>query len=126
MLTFDDCFDMVLDPRNRYNAGLTMWGADYPAASQYVAAMGACHGAFNIGGLCDRALDARIAEATELQLTDLAAANDAWADLDRAVVRDAAVIPFSTIQQQDLVSHRVDHLTVHPLYGPLVAQMWVQ
>jgi peptide/nickel transport system substrate-binding protein len=126
VLTFDDFFKFVFDPKNPYNAGLTMWGADYPAASQYVAAMGACDGTFNIGGLCDRALTARMSEATELQLTDPAAANDAWADLDREVVRAAAVIPFSTIQQQDFVSHRVGNLTVHPLYGPLVAQMWVQ
>jgi len=125
VLTFDDFFDFVFGT-NDFNAGLTMWGADYPAASQYVAAIGACKGTFNIGRHCDKALSARMAEATELQLTDPAAANDAWADLDRAVVRAAAVIPFSTIQQQDFVSHRVGNLTVHPLFGPLVAQMWVQ
>ncbi|HEU4945685.1 MAG TPA: hypothetical protein VFT31_00895, partial [Kribbella sp.] len=99
---------------------------DYPAASQYVAAMGACEGGFNIGRHCDPALDARMAEATELQLTDPARASEAFAALDRAVVRAAAVIPFSTIQQQDFVSHRVGNLNVHPLFGPLVAQMWVQ
>jgi len=119
----------VFDPTSPFNAGLTMWAGDYPTASQYVGAITSCDpdlGIFNLAHHCDPVMDARMVAAAQLQLTDPAAANAEWANLDRAAVRAAAVIPFSAIQQQDFVSHRVGNLSVHPLFGPLVAQMWVQ
>jgi hypothetical protein len=36
------------------------------------------------------------------------------------------VIPFGVNLRQDFVSRRVGNTLVHPVTGPLLAQMWVQ
>jgi hypothetical protein len=42
------------------------------------------------------------------------------------VVDAAAIIPFSNNLRQDFVNRRVGNTLVHPVTGPLIAQMWVQ
>ena len=114
--------------RRTWNLGIQDWGADYPAASQYLAVIASCDRevSFNLSQYCDREVDNQIQAALELQVTDPGSANDAWRRIDRAVVDAAAVIPFGINLRQDLVSHRVGNVPVHPLTGPLIAQMWVQ
>ena len=83
------------------------WFPDYPAASNYLEAIGSCIGShINQSGLCDPAIDAMITAAYAQQVTDPGAASDAWAAIDRAVVASAAVIPFSNNEQHEVVSRR--------------------
>jgi peptide/nickel transport system substrate-binding protein len=112
-----------------WNAGLTGWGADYPAASDYLAPIGSCHptlGFFNLSRYCDTDTSRRIDAALAQQVTDPGGANDAWARIDKSIVDAAAVIPFGNDVRQDFVSRRVGNVLVHPITGPLVGQMWVR
>ena len=42
------------------------------------------------------------------------------------MVDAAAIIPFGNNLRHDFVSRRVGNTLVHPITGPLIAQMWVQ
>ena len=88
--------------------------------------MGPCAGAGNLSRYCDREIDEQITAALVQQVTDPGTASDAWADIDRAVVDAAAVIPFANNVRHDFVSRRVGNTLMHPVTGPLIAQMWVQ
>jgi peptide/nickel transport system substrate-binding protein len=109
--------------------GVTGWGADYPATSNYLGAIASCDpqvGFFNLSHYCNKEIDAQIKAALAQQVLDPGGASGAWTHIDREVVDAAAVIPFGNDVGQDFVSRRVGNLLVHPLRGPLIDQMWVQ
>jgi YVTN family beta-propeller protein len=112
-----------------WNAGLTGWSTDYPAASDYLAPIGSCDptvGFYNLSGYCNAGINRQIDAALAQQVTDPGAATDAWARIDRDIVDAAAVIPLGNDVREDFVSRRVGNLVVHPILGPLIDQMWVQ
>jgi peptide/nickel transport system substrate-binding protein len=125
----DDFFRVVTNPGEDFNAGLSTWGADYPAASTFLAIFGSCDPDLtrnNYAAYCDDDIERQISAALDLQVTDPGRANDAWAAIDRKLVDVAAFIPFGAEETQNFVSRRVGNILVHPVYGPLIAQMWVQ
>ena len=122
----DNEFDIASDPRNDWNIGAIGLSADYPTPSTFLTPIASCGSANNLTGLCDPQLDEHMERATEQQVTDPAAAADAWAAIDRAVVDAAAIIPFGNNERHEVVSSRVDNILVHPLSGALVSQLWVQ
>jgi peptide/nickel transport system substrate-binding protein len=122
-------FGFTDNPSNDWNAGLQSWSADFPAASNYLADLASCDPdlePYNLSSYCDQEIDNAIAAALEQQVADPARASDAWAAIDRAVVDAAAYIPYGNNLRQDFVSRRVANTLVHPVTGPLIAQMWVQ
>jgi peptide/nickel transport system substrate-binding protein len=129
---FPDFFTITEDPKADWNAGIQGWGGDYPEASEYLANLAPCDPdlastfLFNLSAYCDPEIDKTIAAALAQQVTDPAGASDAWASIDRRVVDAAAIIPFANDLRHDFVSRRVGNTLVHPVTGPLIAQMWVQ
>lgn len=109
------------------------WAADYPAASDFVQLKLSCS-AFhpgtddnpNSGGFCDRGLDRLMRRARLLQVADPTLANALWARIDRRLVDRAAWLPLVTPANTDLVSQRVGNYRYHPLWGPLIDQLWVR
>ena len=109
------------------------WGADYPAASDFVQLKLSC-AAFhpgsndnpNAGGFCSPPLDRSIDHARRLQLTDPALANRLWSKIDRTLVDRAAWLPLVTPTNTTFVSARVGNYQYHPLWGPLVDQFRVR
>ena len=124
-----DFYDALEKPDVDFDAGVWGWAPDYPAPSQLLATLASCNRdleTYNLTGFCDPELDKAISAALDLQATDPAGASDAWAAIDHAVVDAAAYIPFSNSLRQNFVSARVGNVEVHPVTGPLIAQMWVQ
>jgi peptide/nickel transport system substrate-binding protein len=124
--TVDDLYAFV--GSRKFDVLVTGWGADYPAASQYLVPLAACApdgGFFNLSGSCYPRLDRRIEKALEGQATEPGRAADAWADIDQDVVDDAAIIPFGAGLNRTFVSRRVGNLRVNQFYGPAVSQLWV-
>ncbi len=116
-------------PKKVWNIGSISWAADYPATSNYLGPIASCDrhvGTLNLSNYCDAKITAQITAALAQQVSDPGAASDAWAAIDREAVDAAAVIPFDNIVKQDFVSRRVGNTLIHPLTGPLIAQMWVQ
>lgn len=85
-----------------------------------------CGSPWNVSQLCSESIDARIDEALRLETTDPGAANRAWAATDRALVRDAVWIPLMNPVTANAFSDRVENVQVHPQWGVLLSQIWVQ
>jgi peptide/nickel transport system substrate-binding protein len=79
--------------------GTAVINSDYPTASSFFAPL-SCR-AFrpntsfngNLSGFCNPAIDALIERALAKQATDVHAANQLWAKIDRAIVDQAPWVP---------------------------------
>jgi peptide/nickel transport system substrate-binding protein len=107
-------------------AGPVSWFADLPAASNYIATFFACRSPGNVFGFCDRGIDSKIRQARTLQTTDPYVANRLWAQIDRAIIDQAVVVPLVTFKEIDVVSPRVGNYQYSPQWGVLTDQMWVR
>jgi peptide/nickel transport system substrate-binding protein len=117
------------DPSSGWNAGLSSWDADYPTASTFVAGLGSCNpdlDPYNAAFYCDPDIERKIAAALDKQANNPARAGDAWTEIDRQLVDAAAIIPYGNTESHYFTSGRVGHLLIHPMHGPLIAQMWVR
>ena len=81
---------------------------------------------FNLGRFCDRAIDSKIRRTLRLQERDPAAANAAWAGIDRDLTDKAPWVSLRTPYSGDFVSRRVGNYQHHPIWGALFAQVWVR
>ncbi len=84
-----------------------------------------CDANLYLSNYCDPELDARITAARTLDVTDPAAAAEAWAAIDREVTDLAIHAPFVT-EGTSFVSARVRNFQHHVLWGMLVEQAWVE
>ncbi len=90
-------FTYIQNTNNKVQISVTQWYQDYPAASDFLNILFGC-GSFhpgsdssvNIAGFCDKEIEARMEEALKLAITDQAAANKMWAEIDKAVTDEGA------------------------------------
>jgi YVTN family beta-propeller protein len=75
---------------------------------------------------CDRRVDAQIARALRLQVTDPDAAVRVWARLENELVDRAPWVPLVTPWSGDLVSKRVGNYQYNPATRILNDQLWVR
>jgi peptide/nickel transport system substrate-binding protein len=103
------------------------WFADYSAASNFMNLF-KCSSPrpFNLGRFCDRGIDAKIRRALRLQEQNPAAANASWSQIDRELTDKAPWVPLHTPYGRAFVSRRVGNYQHHPLWGPLLSQLWVR
>jgi ABC-type transport system substrate-binding protein len=80
----------------------------------------------NPGGFCDPAIDQQIRHASELQARDPEAANALWSKIDRRIVDQSPIVPISNPRSPSFVSKRVRNFQFHPVWGPLIDQIWVR
>ena len=75
------------------------------------------------GQFCDRGIEARIAAARAARgLQSLAL----WKDVYQRLADAAPAVPLVNRRTAVLVSRRVGNYQQHPLYGPLLDQLWVR
>ena len=120
-------FPYIQNTRNRVQASLTSWYADYPSAGNFLLGSFGC-AAFragsdsspNIAGFCDKAIDARIDAAT--------ASGDpgAMAAADRALTAQAPAVSLFSPRYIDVVSRRVTGYAYHEVFHWLIAQSGVR
>jgi peptide/nickel transport system substrate-binding protein len=113
--------------------GVTHWDEDYPAASDFLHVLFGCDGfhpgsdaSVNISAFCVPAIDARMAEALALEGSDMAAADEIWGEIDRAVTDQAPAVPLFTPKDLDFVSKRVGNFVYSNQYHWIVSLAWVQ
>jgi peptide/nickel transport system substrate-binding protein len=101
------------------------WSADFLSPANFLGLF-KCHAEDTID-YCDPTgeFDAGFDRALQLQATDRAAANAAWAELDQWVVDQAIVAPISNPGAY-FVSDRFGNYQFSPAGVPLYDQMWVQ
>jgi YVTN family beta-propeller protein len=104
-------------------AGYIGWGTVYPSTMEYFVSF--------LDFLKPRArlvsaFEPQIQHAVKLQQTDPATANEVWAQVDRALVDSALVVPLYNNRIVFLVSKRLGNYQSHPFWDVLLDQMWVR
>ncbi len=64
--------------------------------------------------------------ALALGVTDPAAANKMWAEIDKAVMEQSPALPLFTPKHLDFISKRVGNFQFNSQYYFMVTQAWVQ
>jgi peptide/nickel transport system substrate-binding protein len=126
-------FTYIQNTNNNVQISVSQWYQDYPAASDFLNILFGC-GSFNpgsdssvnIAGFCDKGIQGKMDEALALAITDQAAADKLWADIDRAVMEKAPAVPLFTPKRVDFVSKRVGNYMFNAQYYWVVTQSWVQ
>jgi YVTN family beta-propeller protein len=108
----------------RVQIGGFEFSADFPAPGTFLGTF-TCDAGDVQQAYCSADLDALITRARGLQATDPAAANHAWAEVDRMVVDLALWAPLVN-EGSDLVSARLGGYQFNPAIGILLDQAWVQ
>ena len=111
------------DPPHVYLSG---WATDYLGAANFIEPHFRCGAGSNVSGYCSDRLDARIGEAKQLQVTDPAAANAAWIEIEHQLVREAVWAPLTNPLTPYVFSSRVGNVQVHPQWGLLLSRVWVK
>jgi peptide/nickel transport system substrate-binding protein len=127
--SFGDYVATISDPGTRAQIGMLRWGADLPVADDFFDVLLACDAIaqdLDPARFCDPSVDAAIHRAEDLQTRDPAAAGEAWAAVDRAVVDAAPWVPYLNLTAVDLVSGRVGDYQHNPIGGVLLDQLWLQ
>jgi YVTN family beta-propeller protein len=129
----DKYYGAIYNSHRKIQIGLASYGADFPSPSTFILPALTCRsfdqnpaGTANNAGYCNPGVDKLAANAQAAQLTDPAAARAAWARVDRAVTDQAPWAPVYNNSWTVFVSARVENSQVHPIYGPLLDQMWVR
>jgi YVTN family beta-propeller protein len=131
-----DYFESFVEPKSRFQLGLTGWFSDYPAASNFVLPLVTCRDTLqrvaggavfeaNMSHFCSPRIDALTERALGAQQDDPSAARDRWAEVDRALTDAAPFVAWGTLRNAFLVSSRTGNVQGHATYGVLITQMWV-
>lgn len=132
-LSNDIEFTYIQNSNNKMQVGVSYWAQDYPAPSDFLNVMFSCasfhpgsDASVNISGFCDPRIDARMQQAMALSITDQAAANKIWSEVDRSITDQAPAAVLFVPRQIDFVSKRVGNFTFSPQDNWIITQSWVQ
>ncbi len=110
-------FTYIQNTQNHFQIALAGWNADYPSASSFLRTLFSCQtfhpnsdNSPNYSGFCDPKIDQLMDKAAMLALTDRAASNHIWAEVDREIMKQAPFVPLSQTQRVVLFSKRVKNI----------------
>ena len=101
------------------------WVPDYPQPGNYFDATVGCGASFYIP-YCNRTIQALADRARSLRRTDPAESLALWAQVDRMLTDDAAVVPMINRVATVVVSPQVGNVINRDGFGPLLDQMWLR
>jgi peptide/nickel transport system substrate-binding protein len=126
-------FTYVQNTKNKVQISTQQWYQDYPAPSDFLYILFGCESfhpgsdsSINIAGFCNRKINDRMHGALALGVTNEAAANAEWAEIDRMVTDQAPMATLFNPKHIDFVSKRVGNFTFSTQFYWLVSQSWVQ
>ncbi|MFL5259589.1 MAG: ABC transporter substrate-binding protein [Hyphomicrobiales bacterium] len=126
-------FTYIQNTNNKVQISVSQWYQDYPAASDFLYVLFGCESfkessdsSVNIAGFCDKDINERMHKALELGVTDAAAANKMWAEIDKAVTDKAPAAALFTPKHVDFVSKRLGNFQFNAQFYWMVTQSWVQ
>jgi peptide/nickel transport system substrate-binding protein len=133
VVPFSQFFATARNSSRQIQLGLTGWGADIPAPSDFFFPVLTCRSFYhdpgsyaNYGRFCDPHADQLASQAQAAQQADPAAARRLWAQVDRVVTGQAPWVPIFNRSATVFVSARVGNYQESPVYGPLLDQIWVR
>lgn len=101
------------------------WLPDYPLPGTYFDSQVGC-GAPTYTPYCNRIIQALADQARSLRRTDPAKSLALWAQVDRMLTDDAALVPLVNHVATVAVSPQVGNVINRAGFGPLLHQMWVR
>jgi peptide/nickel transport system substrate-binding protein len=117
----------------KWNVAWSAWYQDYPVPADFLNVLLGCGNIHpgsdaspNIAEFCDQAIQAKMTQASNMQLTDLQGANDLWAQVDHEVTDQAPWVDLYNPKQIDFLSKRVGNYQWNPQWYILIDQLWVQ
>jgi peptide/nickel transport system substrate-binding protein len=126
-------FTYIQNTKNNVQISVSQWYQDYPAASDFLNVLFGCDSfhpgsdsSVNISGFCDKAIDAKMKKALALAVTDQAAADKLWTEIDKEVTDLAPAAALFTPKHIDFVSKRLGNFIFNAQYYWVVTQSWVQ
>jgi peptide/nickel transport system substrate-binding protein len=121
------------DNSSKWNVAWSAWYQDYPAPSDFLNVLTGCGSIHphsdaspNIAAFCDKTIQAQIDKAETLGVTDPAAANAIWAQVDHAVTDQAPWVDMYNPKQIDFLSSRVHGYQWNPQWYILIDQQWLK
>lgn len=124
--TIDEHFEALFDFDRGIQIAPAGWTADYPASSNFFTPLLMCDSFLNAGAFCDPEIDATIERAVRIQTEDPAAAGEAWAEVDRVITDQAPWVSLVNPIGVDFVSEGLGNYQYNPVWGLLLAQVWVR
>jgi YVTN family beta-propeller protein len=125
---YSNYYNYVFGHERRVQLAGAGWIADYVAPANFLLqfACPALLGYRNDSEVCNARIDALMRRAAKSQIADPALGLALWAQADRAVVDEAPAVFLANARGAVLLSKRIGNLQTHPLYGPLLDQLWVE
>ncbi|HYA49920.1 MAG TPA: ABC transporter substrate-binding protein [Streptosporangiaceae bacterium] len=121
------------DNSGKWNVAYSAWYQDYPAASDFLNVLTGCGSIHphndaspNIAAFCDKTIQAQMDKALTLGVTDPAAANAMWAQVDHAVTDQAPWVDLYNPKLIDFLSSRVHGYQFNPQWYILLDQLWLK
>jgi peptide/nickel transport system substrate-binding protein len=121
------------DNSSKWNVAWSAWYQDYPTPSDFLNVLTGCGSIHphsdaspNIAAFCDKTIQAQMDKALTLGQTDLAAANNMWAQVDHAVTDQAPWVDMYNPKQIDFLSARVHGYQWNPQWYILIDQQWLK
>ncbi len=117
----------------KWQVAWSAWYQDYPVPSDFLNVLLGCGSIHpgsdaspNIAAFCDQNIQKQMTQASNMQLTNLAGANDLWAQVDHEVTDQAPWVDLYNPKQIDFLSKRVGNYQWNPQWYILIDQLWVQ
>jgi len=117
----------------KWQVAWSAWYQDYPVPSDFLNVLLGCGSIHpgsdaspNIAAFCDQAIQAKMTQASSMQLTNLSGANNLWAQVDHEVTDQAPWVDLYNPKQIDFLSKRVGNYQWNPQWYILIDQLWVQ
>jgi peptide/nickel transport system substrate-binding protein len=132
-LSADIQYPYIQNSKNKVQIAFSDWFQDYPAASDFLVILLGCgsihpnsNSSPNIAQFCDKGIQAKMDHAGQVGITDPAAANKIWAQVDKEVTDKAPWVSMYNPKYIDFLSSRVSGYLFSPQWYFLLAQASVK
>ena len=132
-LSSDIQYPYVQNSKNHVQFAFSDWYQDYPAASDFLVILLGCdsihpnsNSSPNIAQFCDKSIQAKMDQAGQTGITDPAAANKQWAQVDKDVTDQAPWVSMYNPKYIDFLSNRVKGYQFSPQWYFLIGQSSVK
>ena len=132
-LSGDIQYPYVQNTKNKVQFSYSSWYQDYPAASDFLVILLGCdsfhpnsNSSPNIAGFCDQQIEAKMDQASTTGITDPAAGNKIWAQVDKEMTDQAPWVSMFNPKYIDFISERVKGYEFSPQWYFLLGQASVE
>ena len=126
-------FTFIQNTSNKVQISVSDWYQDYPAPSDFLGVLFSCDtfhegsdSSINISGFCDKKIQEDMKKANMTAVTDRAAADKMWAQVDKEVTDQAPAASLFQPKRVDFVSSTVGNFLYSDQIHFLFSQAWVK